>query len=144
MTKFFSSDYIFPRLIFNPIFFNPDLFSPIRFTFGGQWDRGTWILINLRLKIEQLQIFKSNKQRSWTNSDTFIILIKLFKRIKWIGLTNLLKRIQLTHCLNDAIFNILYISCKFQRTSKTINKWISSFTHWDNEVIIWCQYVSAK
>ena len=28
MTKFFTSDYTFPRLNFKPILFNPDFFFP--------------------------------------------------------------------------------------------------------------------
>ena len=48
----------------------------------------------------------------------------------------------------DAIFNILYTTCKFQKTLKNNilidrnnnkqlnNKWISSFDHWDNKETI--------
>ena len=48
----------------------------------------------------------------------------------------------------DAIFNILYIPCKFKKTLKEnnlidrkkchkqlTNKWISSFSHWNNKTL---------
>ena len=42
MTKFFTSDRVFPRLNFNPILFNTDFFSPIRHLIWKNFAREKW------------------------------------------------------------------------------------------------------
>ena len=107
-----------------------------------QSGQGLWIFIHLQLRTEYLKTFKSNKQRWFTNPVTPFILMKLLKRILRIGLKSCWKicswrNVLMTQYDVNVISYISLFLVNLRGNWKAKNKWLSSFMHWGNKVIIY-------